>query len=79
MVTPDEEAAALDSGVVTGGVEIMTVVDDGTSTDEDAAAVDWLAGVVFVCSQRVQIVEVLVIMTVLVVSPTLVVVTPLEV
>lgn len=64
--------------MVTGGVEI-TIVDDGTSTDEDAAAVDSPTGVVFVCSQRVQIVEVLVIMTVLVVSPTLVVVNPLEV
>jgi hypothetical protein len=34
--TPDEVAAALDSGVVMAGVEIMTVVDDGVSAGEDA-------------------------------------------
>jgi hypothetical protein len=88
VVSPDEDVAALLSGVVIDGVEIMTVVDDGISVeeegdsrdeDEDAAAVDSLTGLVFVCSHRVQMVEVLVIMTVLVVTPTLVLVTEPEV
>jgi hypothetical protein len=34
VVSPDEDVAALDSGEVTGGVEIMTVVDDGSSEEE---------------------------------------------
>ena len=35
MVSPDEDVTALDSGEVTGGVEIMTIVDESS---EEAAA-----------------------------------------
>lgn len=38
---PDEDvAAALDSGEVIDGVLMMTVVDEGISTDEDGVGVD---------------------------------------
>lgn len=77
--TPEDVAEALDSGVVTGGVLMITVVED---TDEAAAeeiVVDSPAEDVAVCWHLVQMVLVDVIRTVDVVTPTLVLVTPPEV